>query len=126
LAFLFCAANADVPARAKAKTALIRIRFIIVLREKFLAADSIGMSLILLSSGQVEIIDCKACALSPIDRIELSGARMEVRVFRRMPRIEEYCSCVAVLSVRTKRPQDDLEFYSALLFKLMPKRSAIR
>ena len=54
-AFLFCAANADVPARAKAKTALIRIRFIIVLREKFLAADSIGISLILLSSGQVDM-----------------------------------------------------------------------
>src|SRR6185295_6346472 len=61
-AFLFCAANADVPARAKVKTAVIRIRFIIVLREKFLAADSIGISLILLSSGQVEMILCNACA----------------------------------------------------------------
>lgn len=38
-AFLFCAANADVPARANAKTTLIRILFIIVLRRIFLATD---------------------------------------------------------------------------------------
>jgi hypothetical protein len=38
-AFLFCAANALVPARARANTTLIRILFIIVLRRSFLAAD---------------------------------------------------------------------------------------
>jgi hypothetical protein len=41
--FLFCAANALVPARARAKTALIRILFIIVLRRFFLATDSMGL-----------------------------------------------------------------------------------
>jgi len=38
-AFLFCAANTDVPARANTITALIRILFIIVLRRIFLAAN---------------------------------------------------------------------------------------
>jgi hypothetical protein len=39
-AFLFCVANADVPARANANTTVIRILFIIVLRRFFLAVNS--------------------------------------------------------------------------------------
>src|SRR5882762_9339388 len=50
--FLFCAANAVVPARAKANTALIRILFIFVLRRFFLAADSMDYGEEPFSSGQ--------------------------------------------------------------------------
>ena len=56
--FLFCAANADVPASASAKAPLIRILFIILLRWIFLTTDSIN-SLVLIQSGRVDFCKCK-------------------------------------------------------------------
>jgi hypothetical protein len=62
-AFLFCDANAVVPASANAKTALISILFIIVLRRFFLAVNSTTIAGAILVKASHPVI-CKTRAHS--------------------------------------------------------------